>query len=145
MKPIEFLDVADRLKDSSEEADRRSAVSRGYYAVYHSIRHYLKSKINDIPDDILRDHTAVIRCILEGGKVANLPDVISFARFLVELKNDRHEADYDLSSTKFNANQSVNFYDRCRKAIDEFDSYKNTQLINGIEKYLILINRIHRA
>jgi uncharacterized protein (UPF0332 family) len=145
MEPIKFLDVADRLKNSFEESDRRSAVSRAYYAVYHSIRYYLKSKITDIPDDILRDHRAVIQCLFEGGKNANLPKVVILARLIIELKNDRHEADYDLLSTRFDITQSKNFYDRCKKAIDDFNSYNDPQLISGIEKYLCLINRIHRT
>ncbi len=145
MNSIKFLCVSDKIKNSIEEADRRSAVSRGYYAVYHSIRHYLKTKIVDIPDDYLRNHSKVIDCLYEGGKSANLPQVTSLASRIRQLKEDRNEADYDLSSTKYDIIQSMGFYDRCRKAIDEFDSYKNTQLVNGIEKYLILINRIHRA
>jgi len=31
MDPLDFLKVADNLKDSSDEAERRTAVSRAYY------------------------------------------------------------------------------------------------------------------
>ena len=38
MAPREFLDLADELLDGSGEASWRSAVSRAYYAAFHTAR-----------------------------------------------------------------------------------------------------------
>ena len=44
MNPIEFLNVANRLHTSPNEAERRTSISRSYYATYHILVQALSAR-----------------------------------------------------------------------------------------------------
>jgi hypothetical protein len=56
MDPLDFLKVADNLKNSPDEAERRTAVSRAYYSVFNCIKSYLV-QLSRMIDDLRTDRT----------------------------------------------------------------------------------------
>ncbi len=136
MDPCDFLDLANILKSSPDEASRRSAVSRAYYAVYHYIRSYLSS--HNIPDRCVKHHDPLIRCLRNSGvrEVEILGDTVR------DLKGDRMQADYELDLTKFTAKTCCEFCRTCRETINEFQSYEGTSLVAGVRNYLISVGDI---
>ncbi len=130
MDPLDFLALANRLKHSPDEIERRTSVNRAYYAVYHHIRSYLVN--NNIPLRIVRRHEALIRCLRNSG----IPEVEVLGDTVGDLMDDRHDADYTLHLRRFTAGTCSEFCDTCQAAIDDFDQHKGSGLINGVRQYL---------
>jgi uncharacterized protein (UPF0332 family) len=91
MKPREFLDVADDLSMGLREADWRSAVSRAYYAAFHTARLFLQQCGFDVP---LADqaHAYLWLRLSNSGH----PDVQTTGTSLARLRQMRNTADYNL-------------------------------------------------
>lgn len=136
MEPYDFLHLADTLKSRPDEASRRTAVSRAYYAVYHYIRAYLSN--HNIPDRCVKHHDPLIRCLRNSGvrEVEILGDTVG------DLKEERMDADYTLNLTTFNAKKCKEFCKTCKDTINEFQSYEGTSLVEGVRNYLISVGNI---
>lgn len=81
-----YKSLAVELKDSTDEAKRRSAVSRGYYAVYHKSRIRLNfTSAKYIP------HKQVIESLLNNDQIEN---GASLSNTLAGLSQSRSTADY---------------------------------------------------
>lgn len=128
MDPLDSLKVADKLKSSSDEAERRTAVSRAYYAVYHHIKAYLVA--NSIPDQLL-GHKKLVSYLRNSGieKAETLGEIVD------DLREDRNKADYKLHLTIFNKKTCDTFCRRAQKVVKDFDSCKGSSLINGINDH----------
>lgn len=128
MKSLDFLHVADKLKDSSQEAERRTSVSRAYYSVFHYIKNYLTA--NEI---YVRypGHEPLIQYIKNSGieKARNL------SQMMTDLKGERRKADYKLDLAKFNKKTCIFIFLKAKKAIQEFQNIKGKALIDGINNY----------
>jgi uncharacterized protein (UPF0332 family) len=46
----DYIDLAEKLLGETDDASKRSAISRAYYGAYHISRQYLKDKKGNIPD-----------------------------------------------------------------------------------------------
>lgn len=115
LDPINFLEVADRLKDDPNEAFQRTSVGRSYYAVFLYFRDYLNSKGISKQIEPKKDiHDFVINCLSYsdtsiGSKVGQK---------LRELRQYRREADYNLKdSIKLG---SAGIFQIAKSTVDEF-------------------------
>lgn len=100
MEPSDFISLAIRLSNSSQEADLRSAVSRTYYGAFHLARQFLGDcGLRFARKDLYaaEAHRKVRYCLSESAN----PDAIVASGRLRVLRDQRNEADYDLESTKF--------------------------------------------
>lgn len=92
MDAIAFLEVAERsLNTEADEATRRTAASRAYYAAYHYANPIVD--LSMLPTGSMGSHERVIRALrLSGHHEAELQSQI-----LRELKTERTTADYVLT------------------------------------------------
>lgn len=102
MKSTDFLNVAIRLSNSSEEGDLRTSVSRCYYGAYHTAVEFLEGCGIKLPESS-DCHEKVRWCMDQAGHVSAL----EASRELNSLRSDRNEADYDLRSQRFRRRQNV--------------------------------------
>ena len=130
MKPVEFLSLADRLILSTNEAERRTAISRAYYYVYHHIKNSLVD-----PGQYL-DHTVLVHCIREA-KVAKqkVEKFEVLAEQVKDLKSDRTFADYKLHE-KLSQETCDTMIKRCEEAIEDFEECKQAGLVVAARNYL---------
>ncbi|HDS1693839.1 TPA: hypothetical protein QEM72_004423 [Pseudomonas putida] len=88
----DFLEQANRLLAGGNEIDRRSAISRSYYAVYHCALSAAE-RLN-LPDAVRRD--AGVHEKLIGRFETQSKGLKKLARRLRDSKRARGVADYDL-------------------------------------------------
>lgn len=97
MDPREFLNVATALHAGPQEAPRRTAVSRAYYALYLATHEILAAE--GLPFTGLgQDHRLVPDYLRASGNAG----AQSVADALRDLLTDRIEADYRMRVTRFN-------------------------------------------
>lgn len=100
MNPSDFISLAVRLSNSSQEADLRSSVSRAYYGAFHLARQFLADcGLRFAQKDLYAAevHKKVRYCLSEAAN----SDAVVVAGRLRFLRDQRNEADYDLDSNKF--------------------------------------------
>lgn len=91
MNPIEFLNLADRLHASADEAERRTSVSRSYYAAYHVLVQALSAE--QVPfEKSGDDHGRLDYYLTESGD----QQAQQMGGKLRGLRSDRRDADYKL-------------------------------------------------
>lgn len=130
----DFLDVSKRLCESDFEADRRTSVSRVYYAFFNQIKVLLKARIS-LPDSA--EAHEKMRQYLHNSGMAEAKDI---ANNLSTLRTKRNEADYNMSSIDFDKNNCVLSYKRAAVCIQKFDEIDHKSLIAGIKEYLAKIH-----
>ncbi len=91
MRWDEFLHTADRLARGSTEGDWRSAVSRGYYGVFHFFRDFLLSHGVDVGQGGAC-HANLYNGLNNCGEAAVAP----LAGRINDLRDARAKADYDM-------------------------------------------------
>jgi len=136
MDPIDFIKTANSLKNSREEADRRSSISRAYYAVFNYIRFYLEAQGVNVPRSSAHDK---IQKYLKNSGLQIAEDI---GKRVDELEDDRVEADYHLNLDGPNSNHCNLTILKAQQVIKDFDSYKGTALINGIRQYQRIVRDI---
>jgi uncharacterized protein (UPF0332 family) len=129
MNPTDFIKTANSLKSSREEADRRSSVSRAYYAVFNYIRFYLESQGINVPRSSAHDK---IQKYLKNSGLQIAEDI---GKRVDELEDDRVEADYKLNLDGPDSNYCLLNIIKAQQVIQDFNSCKGTALINGIKQY----------
>ncbi|MCK4292512.1 MAG: hypothetical protein KAY65_04900 [Planctomycetes bacterium] len=142
MEPVAFLDLANDLcKQSNNEAALRSAVSRGYYGLFHLIKRFVEDNVQTLTKDA-ESHRKVYQYLNNCG----LREIEEVAGNLNELRDDRNDADYDLKIDKFqDANIVVLVFLKARSAYKTFEEFcKNSEnrrkLVRGILDYKKKIN-----
>jgi uncharacterized protein (UPF0332 family) len=138
MDPRDFLAVADTLKHSGEEAGMHTAVSRAYYAVFNHIRGYLATNNVELPD--YQIHIRLRRSIKNSG----VQGAKTVARKMGDLWDDRREADYDMQSTLWTGATCDTIVDKAREALTEFLSFQGEELVSGVRRYLVDVERLTR-
>ncbi len=101
----EFEEVANKLAESDDEGSIRSAISRGYYCIFHRAKKISGFTTNQYG----ATHESVIRKIRENHEITNNNKI---AKTLEELKQDRVTADYHSmppSQVVFNKNYFKRF------------------------------------
>ena len=140
MRWQEFLKTAQRLLTSNTEGDLRSAVSRAYYAVFHSFREWLKQFGVDIG--------------IGGSAHSNLyfglnncgdPDVGRIADRIDALRSERVKSDYDLV-IRVLPTTANNCVSDAQTIISDFQALltsRSAQVIaDGAKKHLKSIGRV---
>ena len=120
MNPSEFLEVAERLKSSRNEGDRRTAVSRSYYGFFNLCVSRLSSTgvtfRNRTRGEI---HGELLEYFNQCAK--------KFAAVLRDLRLARNAADYEMT-TVVDERQSELYYRKARDAFNDFTGLSQNQL-----------------
>ena len=117
MNPLDFLTVADKLKCSSDEAERRTAVSRSYYSVFNYLKaHLVKYGIPISP--LAEGHTQLTQYL----KYSGMAEAKTVSQIVGDLRSERNKADYRMELRSFSAGTCSLLCDKARKAINNFDS-----------------------
>jgi uncharacterized protein (UPF0332 family) len=96
MSPGDFLALAIRLSREAGEAEKRSAVSRAYYGVFHVARALLEACDISCPESA-EAHAKVSMCLQQSKD----RDVVTAGSELKSLRTARNHADYRLSDRRF--------------------------------------------
>ncbi len=132
MNPLDFLTVADKLKCSSDEAERRTAVSRSYYSVFNYLKaHLVRHGIPISPS--AQGHTQLTQYLNNSG----IAEAKILSHIVGDLRSERNKADYRMELRNFSAGTCSLLCDKARKAITNFDSCisKGSVFIDGINDY----------
>jgi len=121
MEAIRFLNTADKLKDSSHEADARTSISRSYYAIFHLV----KEKLEQEAIEINRNKPHLLYNIFYN---CNNVDVRAMGSQISTLHNARIKADYKLSEKVKKTHARIN-YRIARKIVKDI-----TSLFEGDDK-----------
>lgn len=92
MNPVDFLNVANRLHTSADEAERRTSISRSYYATYHVLVQALSAKHVQF-ERTGDDHGRLVHYLASSGD----PRTQKIGGNLNTLRFSRADADYKLS------------------------------------------------
>jgi len=113
--------AANSALGANDEARFRSAASRAYYGAFHVVCGFLAKRPGL---KILQNHHGHRQAYLHLLTIAK-PEAVEAARLLDDLRADRNNADYDLSSTKFrsfrNARQCVEMAHAIQSALNACD------------------------
>ena len=132
MEAKDFLEVAKRLLNSEDEADRRTSISRAYYAVFNQVKSFLANANIKLPKDAA-GHEKAHQYLLNSG----IQEARKLADALSNLRNNRNDADYELLSPKFPYDKK-NCGLACFKAVqffERFDKINRASIVDGILDY----------
>jgi uncharacterized protein (UPF0332 family) len=128
----DFLTLARALARGATEAERRTAVSRAYYAAFHVAGDLLADLRFNVPQAD-RAHEFVYRRLNNSG----LATVEAAAKRLHELRRRRNEADYDVRRT-FAVGieaKSVADADTILRVLDALTPAERTQITDAMKVY----------
>lgn len=120
MNGREFLTVATLLAARATEADWRSAVSRAYYAAFHSAREFLTLLRFRVPAGEQAHAYLWLRLSNTGD-----PKTDAIGRLLRDLRGRRNISDYDLARSRSQANAQDALND-ARDLIVQMDTLAGT-------------------
>ena len=132
MNPLDFLTLADKLKCSSDEAERRTAISRSYYSVFNYLKAHLAE--HDIPiSSSASGHKHLTQYLNNSG----IAEAKRLSHIVGDLRSERNKADYRMELRGFSVGACKLLCDKARKAIANFDSCisKGSVFIDGINDY----------
>ena len=130
MEGRDFLKVAERLYKSEQEAERRTSVSRAYYAVFNHIKPVLESFGVALARDA-NAHEKIYRYLHNAG----LDEAEDVAQNLSSLRTTRNDADYEMKASGFDSNNCLLWYKKAELCIDSFDGVDKKDLGKGIIEY----------
>ena len=143
MRWADFLDTADRLSQGSTEGDWRSAVSRGYYAVFHCLREFFLANGLDVGQGG-QAHFNLYSELLNCG----FPAVARIASRVDRLREWRGWADYDLGRAVAQR-QATRGFQESKVVIADFQALLVTlpasQIADGARRHLQAIGRHGRT
>jgi hypothetical protein len=93
VSPSDIYGLAKSLASNHDEASKRSAVSRAYYATYLHSRDFIQNHQPVYTD--VGSHKAVT----DAMKASKNAHIIAAADRLLQIKAFRHRADYDIGDT----------------------------------------------
>lgn len=132
MNAKDFLEVAKKLQNSEVEAERRTAISRAYYAAFNYVKGFLKNENIAILKDA-SGHKKAYYYLLNSG----LSEARKLADDLDNLRDVRNDADYELISPKhkFDKLNCGLTYRRAVKFFENFEQIDHKNLSKGIWEY----------
>lgn len=134
----DFLAFAKTICSDDNEAARRSAVSRSYYALFHQVRSIVVSAGIRVEKDATA-HMKLVRYLKETGK-DGIYDVKFVGEKLEDLRVTRNAADYDLDDTNFNKNTCVLQYALAESSCKKLLSINSSDLKKGLVAYSKRVN-----
>ena len=135
MEGKDFLEVANRLFKSAHEADRRTSVSRSYYAVFNHVKTVLESFGITLSSDA-STHQKICQYLRNSG----LDEAEGAAQNLSSLRTTRNDADYDMKASVFDNKNCLLWYKKAELCIDSFNGVDKKELRKGIIEYKRIIN-----
>jgi hypothetical protein len=135
MNPLDFLRVADTLKDCKGEAEIRTVAGRAYYAVFNLIKLYLAA--HQIKLRRREEHRLLPLCIKNSG----VEEAKEVGAKVGELRDDRYEADYEMDAHINWGDEEYTSLALVEKACEVargFQSCRGPALLDGVKKYLIM-------
>jgi hypothetical protein len=146
MEPRAFLELARELSGKKDdEAAWRSAISRGYYALFNAMAIFVHENIERLAG-AAEDHQRVYRYFHNCGD----DDFMDIASSLSDLREDRNECDYKLASRRFADMNTVRLV--FKKAEIAFEGFQRMagrtankkRVIKGIRDYKLRVEGGHR-
>ena len=119
MDPAAFLAVAASLRNSQEEAELRTSVSRSYYALLNVVRTGIVD-VGVVIDPTTDSHGQVAHRLVKS----NNRDLASIGQTLQNLRLKRNEADYDMSCD-LTQRATEGVYKRADSAVAKFRGLSN--------------------
>jgi uncharacterized protein (UPF0332 family) len=113
--PKEFLSLAEILKQTKKEAHLRTAISRSYYALFNLLRDFLCE--NGIPFSRKVDDHKKVYFYFHNSKIE---EFIQIGKDLDDLREERNDADYEMSATTDDNNVQLLFA-KARCAYNSFN------------------------
>src|SRR3990172_7650835 len=117
MEGKDFLELAKKFQNSGIEAERRTSVSRAYYAIFNHVKSSLNNLRIKLPE-AAHAHEKMYQYLFNSG----LEEAEDLAEELNNLRKRRNDADYELISPKFNHDKR-NCGLICVKAMLFFDQF----------------------
>jgi hypothetical protein len=105
IQPRDFLKQAEHLLASGSEVDRRSAVSRSYYAAYHVAKTLIAEKCGVVLSKTADSHQTVQRCLMNSQQT----QLRAAGSRLESLRLERNCADYNLADSRFEIPDTAGF------------------------------------
>jgi len=131
MQGRDFLAVAARLCRSDFEADRRTSVSRAYFAVFNHIKAALiENRIRIVKT--AQGHRQISDFLNNSG----IGEDQKIAVKLDGLRTIRDEADYDLHTLTFNQATCTLEYQKAERLVHSFNGVDVDALVAGIRVYM---------
>jgi len=135
MDPRDFLHLAKKLCSGNTEAERRTAVSRSYYAVYNLMAKFFRDK--DIPVPLAAEgHEKVSQYVNNSG----IPEAAKLSGAIGNLRGARNDADYELDQIDFNHKISALWVAEAQRLISIFEKCDREKLTHGVRTYLTRIS-----
>jgi uncharacterized protein (UPF0332 family) len=138
-----FQHTAERLSLGATEGDWRSAISRGYYAVFHYFRAFLLAQGLDVGRGG-QSHFNLYSGLLNCG----YPAVAAIASRIDRLRELRVYADYDLGR-QFQQLNATGAVQEMQAAITDFQTILTTLsprlIADGARRYLQAIGHLGRT
>lgn len=136
MDPKAFLDLAEDLKDSKNEASLRTSVSRSYYALFNLMAQFIEPNFPKALSHSAKDHTTIYESLYNCGN----EDVEVVASDLHDLRAERNAADYNLELNTFVENHANLMYIKAKLAMKTFQKEIGTAkgqqtIIEGIKSH----------
>jgi uncharacterized protein (UPF0332 family) len=128
----DFLELAKKLQNSEVEAERRTSVSRAYYAIFNHVKSFLNIHNIKLPR-AAQAHEKAHQYLYNSG----IEEAEDLADTLDNLREKRNDADYELISPKYN-HDKLNCGLTCVKAnqfFARFDKINPASLVKGITEY----------
>lgn len=136
MNPTGFLKIANDLQYSPEEAGVRTAVGRAYYAVFNYIRAYLAANNIVLPNKDV--HQNLYLCVKNSG----VDGIRGVGKAIDDLRGDRHDADYEMESTRWKEKTCELLVLKARLALEDFRKCEGQMFIDGARNYLVNIKNV---
>jgi uncharacterized protein (UPF0332 family) len=138
-----FQDTADRLAHGVTEGDWRSAISRGYYAVFHYFRAFLLSHGLDIGKSGQAHFNLYV-----GLWNCGFPNVAAVANWIDILRIHRVTADYNLAPSIGQADAKSDVQES-RAVVADFQALlprtSSAHITDGARRYLQGIDRLGKT
>lgn len=132
MEGKDFLELARKLRNSEIEAERRTSVSRAYYAVFNHVKTFLHTHNIKLPHTA-QAHEKAYQYLFNSG----IEEAEDLSDTLDNLRDKRNDADYELISPKHNHDKK-NCGLTCVMAnqfFNRFDTINPASLVKGIMEY----------
>jgi len=136
MKCDEFISLAKKIAKQNKPAYTRSAISRAYYAFYHTVQEYFR--LINLPKNLINslNHTSSPEALQNTGE----DDLMEIGEQLKTRKSTRHRADYFLKDTDVeDSGTAKNFVRDCQDQIRKVKIFeKSTNNSNNIIRSRIM-------
>lgn len=133
----DFLTFAKIIYNHEDEAARRSAISRAYYALFHLVKSIVVSTGVRVEPEAY-EHDRLARYLKQSG----IDEAKQVGKGLEKLRAKRNDADYDLIDAKFNKITSAFYYNKAEVWYKQLDKVNNAKLKKGLITYAKLINEL---